>query len=209
MGYILSKIGQRKNMESLLNDGSVYMHQLKYYKKLENDNIIGDNNEGLAAYYSGLNPTLTCQIKSEIKLISFHPKEIKIFGVHNEHAVYCMYEFNSGDIDIDTWAKNIDKRIFGFGDTMIIIRLPKVFYKKLYKTAQKAGYELDSRPIEYVSSNYCGEIGPFRKFDEYKYQSEIRFITNKPTDGILQLKLGSLKEISIMIDLKTMKVLHC
>jgi hypothetical protein len=70
---------------------------------------------------------------------------------------------------------------------------------RLAEGAQVTGKRLLHGPVEYVDKRYHdGQMGPFRKFSEYEYQSEFRFVMVGKKSGPrkpIKLSVGNIRDI--------------
>ncbi|KHJ52718.1 hypothetical protein PZ78_00750 [Vreelandella venusta] len=92
-------------------------------------------------------------------------------GDQKSRNILCMYMFtDKADFEFD--SRNLD-----FGDTAVIITDLKEFLRRFKLAADNIGKRLWHGPIQYVDKSYYhGQMGPFRKFSDYEYQSEFRFV---------------------------------
>jgi hypothetical protein len=205
MNHVLGKIGRHDRMRALVERGTVFMRRLSAYPQMTSP-VIGDPNEGLYARYTAENPTLKTLAKIGTKTIPLPGTSITVPSTARNHAVYCMCGFQTpgdGTLPMSSLmpiASNA--RMRDFGDTLIIFKDTVEFVRRLEKAAQRAGHELEHGPVQYMPSVYCGEMGPFRKLDSYKYQSEWRVITATPiAEATLTLNLGTLLDVALRVDL--------
>jgi len=201
MGHVLAKLGNRRYMKELVEDGRLLLKQLQYYTDLENE-AQGDPDEGLMARYTDENPTLKMIAKVGDKTFPLKVKRVRISSSARRHGVYCMYAIDSSDVPNGQLSQDAvrqvieDKNLAKFGyDTLVLIKNSPEFVRRMNRAAWAAGYELEHDLIEYMPSDYCGDMGPFRKLDKYKYQNEARFLTTKPVPGDVFLKLGPLWDV--------------
>jgi hypothetical protein len=198
---MLCKVGNRRYMRDLVENGTVYMQRWAAYKAYE-DRVRGDPNEGLALRFDRRNPSLRTSVTIGSKTIQLRSASMVIHSPEREHGTYCMCGIQvPGDATLPRAALMpiaSDPRIRkGFGSTMVFFRDTAEFARRLETAARVAGYELESAPIEYVPLDHCGDMGPFRKLEAYRYQSEWRFVTTTPIpEKALILKLGSLLDIA-------------
>ena len=201
--HVLAKFGQRRFMRDLVMDGEILVRQLLYYTDLENK-AQGDPDEGLMMRYSGENPTLKVTAQIAGKTLPLDIIDMRVPGPYRRHGVYCMYGIEvpddiSRELPFSAVQKLVeDKQLADFGyDTLVLFRNSPEFVRRLKRAARKLHYEIKNGPIEYVPSSHCGDMGPFRKLDSYKYQSESRFLTTQPIPGDIKLKLGPLWDIVV------------
>jgi hypothetical protein len=85
-----------------------------------------------------------------------------------------------------------------FGDTFAVFTQPEKFLSMVKSAVQEWDLHMWYGPVEYVSrTGYNGDLGPFKKFDTYEYQSEFRIVVSKGKGQPLLLKLGNLSDMII------------
>jgi hypothetical protein len=204
--FILSRIGPHDRMRDLVENGNLILRRLSTYVKLEN-RVIGDPDEGLFARYTAENPSLKFTFSVGERQFPLEAQKLTINSTARNHGVLCMCGIPSKGDGVLYGGAILpiaqDKRMLEFGDTLVFFKDSPEFVRRLEAAALATGYELDARPVAYVPSVYCGDMGPFRKLDSYAYQREWRFLTTAPISGEkLELNLGSLLDITKWIDLE-------
>ena len=115
-------------------------------------------------------------------------------GSDRNTNVFCMYAFR------ESASKSlIDPRNFEFGDTYAVLKDGDEFLRRVRETAQKENIVLRQELVEYVDrTTYNGEIGIFRKFSDFAYQSEFRLavVTGKAIPFLF--KIGDISDISMI-----------
>lgn len=190
----LCKIGNYKFIKALYEEGCIYMNTLNTFWNIEDGGLRGDQNDGIHSIKKG---TLgTASIKGGTSLpIRITDWTIEERPINPEKInIYSMYalRWDSGHIQVDT--RNIE-----FGDSTLVITNANEFLKRLSikLKAAKRRYKCDL--ISYVSDTYNGDIGLFKKTSKYSYQSEWRIACLGGDGKPLKLRLGSLKDISILV----------
>jgi hypothetical protein len=97
----------------------------------------------------------------------------------------------------DQLEQVFDKRNLAFGSTAVIIADPIEFIHRVKSAATALNKSVFYGPVEYVDkSTYHGNMGPFKKYTDYNYQREFRFVL---TDGIgipCRLNIGDIRDIT-------------
>jgi hypothetical protein len=201
--YTLGKLGKRARMLDLLENGTVFMQQVRTFRGVK-DVARGDENEGALLRLDASAPSTRINMRIGTKRIPIPRAFVQIYGPHQDHAVYCMYSMIDGEggplpDDPRTPLTGLHKRLPEFGDTLVVFHDTAEFVNRLKSAAQNAGYELEHGLVEYVPQYHAGPMGPFRKLDTFRYQLEWRFITTTAIqDESLTLKLGSLHDIAML-----------
>jgi hypothetical protein len=53
--------------------------------------------------------------------------------------------------------------------------------------------------VEYVDDSHIGRVGPFIKLKRFAYQSEWRLVCYNGPGGPLKIKIGSIRDISVIL----------
>jgi len=196
--YRLMKFTQFEYANDLMLHGTVFMQPLSVFPKVK-DPVIGDPNEGLWKRYTAENPSFqSFKINTGGKDIEVPIRELRLNSTERRHGVYCMRWMSVREpLEPVLMFFANDKRMQRFGDAAVVFRDSSEFVRRMFLAARTAGYELDSRPMEYFPTAHCGPMNAFRKLATYSYQNEWRFLTDKPIgDQPLVLKLGSLIDVA-------------
>jgi hypothetical protein len=193
--YFLVKFGQYTFMKQLFDTGSIYMQRLRAFQDVEHDQI-GDKNEGLS---HALQPSQVALKINDLDVAGIvGPIRIVETNAYNP-LIFCLYGFTNDCIDKNN--NHIDARCCEFGDYAVVITDVKKFYQMIGDAFKNVGNgTIKAQLVEYVSYNeHHGEMGPFRKYDNFSHQSEFRFVYEDkglaPTDT---LEIGCLDGVAIL-----------
>lgn len=197
--YSLVKIGKPEHLEDFRKTGRMRMPRLATFQGLEDDVGRGDRHDGLAAW---LQPE-KCVVKfKDITLTGLiRPVAVSLDDTARHH-VFCLHAITSYRLPaiFDEAAPAIDPENFKLGTHALIITNPTEFIRRLTAAAKRAKIGLLAGPVEYLDPDvHHGEVGAFRKFKSYAYQSEWRVLVDPTSDEILWLDLGSLEDISLLV----------
>lgn len=192
---LLSKILDEIYVDDFLN-GNLYLNTDNYFAEIDgSDALRSDINEGADA---------ARQIK-EISIQNDSGDMVPIGGVQNPLIyrygskeainVLCMFMFT------DQSHFSFDERNLNFGNTAILIKDAKEFVKRFKSAAYSAKRKLSHGPVEYVHrASYDGVMGPFKKFSEYSYQNEFRFVLHGGDLKPVIFPIGSIRDICTVCD---------
>lgn len=201
----LLKFGEKQHMDSFYNEGLLYLNTFSYFKNLEySGDGRADSFEGIDEYYSGeeidkMNFTLTVGDKSYT--LSRNEGTLGI-GITDKPPLY-SHLYSMTTIDKNWVIKNNrllhEKNFAPNKDYVVIIYDTATFLKRLNNYLLKHKYSSKSGFVEYIDpDNYSGEIGCFRKFNNYSYQNEWRLaIACWNTQEPVKIYLGSLHDIAM------------
>ena len=203
----LIKFGAFEHMQSFYEKGEMYLNSFKFFKDLESSaDGRGDKNEYSSVHYSGdyLKKYIKLELKEEksgtVIPLSADTGLLSLtldYGNDKEYShLYSMsYIDKSWTLENDLI---IDTRNFAENkDYAVLIYDFQGFVDKVIKKVKELNLSCKAQCVEYVNKkNYSGEMGPFRKFDDYQYQNEFRIAINFGNLEPQTIYLGSLKDIA-------------
>lgn len=192
-------------MKNLYEKGELYFNTFDYFRNLEYTNDgRADNNEYCAYHYAGdgikdvsLRLYPNGRDKEPIKFVGGKELEELTITTGEEKEYTHLYSLSSIDLE---WTLNnnfiIDNSNFANNkDFVVVIFNTKEFINRTVQHLQN--YKLQTKFVEYVDKkSYTGEMGPFRKFDNYALQNEYRIAVNFKTKEPQIIHLGSLNDIA-------------
>lgn len=192
-GVILAKILPQRYMTDFL-DGNLYMNTDEFFTETESVDVLrSDIHEGVdeARQFKRISikagPGIWTPIEGALSPLMYR------YGGKEVRHVLCMYMFT------DKPNFRFDQRNIGFGDAAVLITDLKEFVRRIKTAAEATGKRLLHGPVEYVDKHFHdGQMGPFRKFSEYEYQSEFRFVmigTTGESRKPIRLSVGSIRDI--------------
>lgn len=196
----LIKIGVFEHMSALYEEGELYFNTFKYFRELEcSSDGRGDPNEYLS-YYGGNGTKVAIKRKGDKEYTQIN--DVQFVSMRNNQEeyshLYCLSSINK------SWTyKNkllISSKNFADGKNYaVIIHNFNEFAKRLKAKLVELKVRAKARYIDYVSrKEYNGEMGCFKKFEEYSYQNEYRIVACLKNDSVPQsIKIGSLKDIAL------------
>ena len=187
----LIKFGQKEHLESLLKRGEIFMNNIEYFRKYEEDmpeHLRGDKFE-----------CFDLISQHNVAFIDNNPlwkvDDITIFGDSNTWTGYlfCMYAVHSNRI-----SEPIDKRMLDFGDYALIIYHPLEFINRIKRYCNDNCMIANCFPIIYYDEmSKDGLLLPFNKRRKYSYQNEARvYIHSSSPKTNLTLNIGSIEDIA-------------
>jgi hypothetical protein len=188
---VLIRFSKREYLEEL-RAGHFYLNTQNYFLKLENDCVRTDRFETVDEIVQ----------PHDIKSFRLANKELCLAGPlfinfgTRAYNVFCMHS-----VPIPTvGCPFVDPRNFKFGDAFTVILDAKKFLNRVKRAAKKIGFSMDCHLVEYFDpETYSGEVGPFRKPTNFKYQREFRIIITPGTVEPVRLKVRTLKDITTPI----------
>jgi hypothetical protein len=192
------KIGKEEHIDQLQKEGLLYCNTVKYFRKIESENnkLRKDTTEGA-----------TSSVKIDWMKLFLHNKELPIKittarlhtfdEVRDLKHLYCLYAITP---ELATGMPFIDDRNVDFGDTGLIILKPPEFIKRIRKAINRK-YKFDFSPVQYYSLDKDHEkLTVFHKQEFYSYQREFRFLFYFQSNEPLEIKIGSIEDISVKME---------
>lgn len=178
-------------VESFL-DGKIYFNTDKYFAALDESDVVRfdpdeDIDESLQVKEIAIQSKETGEyvpIGGVISPIKFRYKEKLPLNI------FCVFVF------LEKHDFQFDERNLKFGDSAIVIRDPIEFTNRIHSASNKLGLTVNQRSVEYVQKTiYHGKMGPFRKYDEYEYQIEFRYLLRPGLGEATILQIGDIRDI--------------
>lgn len=108
--------------------------------------------------------------------------------------ILCLYAMTDREGDC------FDKRNINFGDSAILITNLPEFVSRVRTAAGNQSWGVAHAAVEYVKRDtHDGQMGPFRKFEEFSYQNEFRFVLETGMNKPCRLLVGSLRDITRVV----------
>lgn len=192
----LIKFGNKEHIERLRYDGELYLNNLPYFWNIEGDEVRQDLNDSLKEFQMGNKGRATIKTDEgrdvEIEITKW---KFRVPPPNSETInLYCMYALRPFHGSFP-----VDKRNFNFGSSAFVLLDPDSFIDKIRKTLREKEIDGKANLVEYVSHDYVGQIGFFKKREKFRYQSEWRLVCLNGDGFPRKIILGSLEDISIII----------
>lgn len=189
----LVKFGREEHLYQLRDEGILYMNNLPYFWKIEDDELRGDQSDGVERILKGNHGTATPVGKPAVRLnrwtIRVPPPQADRINI------FCMYAVRPS-------ADNspLDKRNFRFGDYALVLNNPQAFIDRIESQlpSQVRG-KADADLVTYVDNDYQGEVGPFKKLKRFAYQSEWRLVCYDGPGGERRVIIGSISDMCTVV----------
>ena len=208
---IFIKFISSDRVDSLVNEGLLFMNNIDYFRKIENEDVAlrGDPHEGLSASYD-LNEVV---LKIGEHEIFGEAGKIDLRYNHEDKTnIFCLTAINDQDLIDADGNFYLSQDFRKFGDKAVIIAGNDIteFRKRVNKAlnndpniVQHPNQSVMESPIHYVPRDaHHIEMGIFKKFDDFSWQHEWRIaIKQKLTDGAYgKFKIGSIEDICLVLD---------
>ena len=196
------KIGELEHLKLLQKEGLLYCNTLQYFANLKDEQGRGDILENVIE--------ITFYEDAKMYLISEDLNKMTSFDISGSHKykrvkshcgnLYCLYALKLNDTPLGVQKLNIDSQL---GKYALIIEDSTTFLERAKtalnnnKLAYQGGY------VEYNDfKEYSGKKSFFQKDDKYKHQNEYRILINYQEEKELQLRIGSIEDISKIVSME-------
>lgn len=191
--FYLIKIGKEKYMNELYDHGVIFMNNIDYFRRYEDNELRGDKEEGI----KGIEQAADIKLIHNGKLIAHGGSgQLKFHYYDNNGNIYSLMAITSLE-DPDSFQ--IDGKNKRFGDYFVVITEVKDFIDRIEDKLKGLKYEYGLVKY-YDSKKYSGPLDVFCKPDNFEYQREFRFFVKRNKTGPLKLKIGSIKDISYIFN---------
>lgn len=176
-------------------DGNLYLNTSVSFGQLDESDIVRfDADDGVVE-----------ALQAEgIDIEDEHGNWIPIGGIQNPVLyrsrlsenlnILCLYTITSPQ------GESFDSRNLCFGDEAIVILNLNTFINRVKLAAKSRMKRVGHGPVEYVDrTTHHGAMGPFRKFNDFKYQNEFRFVFSDGNGQACRLAIGSIRDITTKI----------
>jgi hypothetical protein len=212
--YLL-KFGKKENLESF-KSGNVRFNHISYYREYEdkkNNNIIGDNKEGVESIFHLSESTRIIfshpliNNATEIDITNSIKDPILTFPDSNDY-ILCLSYFTANDVKNSTVYddKCLEEAEW---DSVMLITDTRGFIKNIMTILKE--YTPHIRPVKYYNTEKKQmALSPFDKSSKYSWQKEFRMqidLTNSETKNInrinkktVEFKLPAIQSVILPIN---------
>jgi hypothetical protein len=183
---VLIKVGRQEHLDELQRKGLLYMNPLPYFWGIEEQGVRGDKNDGVASRYNGKSGLLKIE-DNDIEVIDWELR----FPPENAEAIniFCMYALMPA-------THPIDERMGEFGDRALVFYNSQELLDRIFSEFKRQRIEAHADIVSYCPRSYVGEMGPFRKLDNYSWQSEWRLVVYGGGGVPRKIEIGDLSNCS-------------
>jgi len=191
----LIKFGKLEHLQQLQDDGLLFMNNLPYFWKIEDEELRGDPFDcAIQAIQRGPKITMVLPDGKEVtlcrdytmKILHLEPEKINIF------CMYALRPHIEGSFPIDKGKQR-------FGDHALLLINPNEFLQRLESNLKSQKIVAKGDLIEYVNDEHTEKMGPFRKFNRFSYQHEWRLVCRDGSGEPRKIRICSIRDISVII----------
>ena len=190
----LLKFGHYEHICQLRDQGLLYMNTFPYFRQIEDKELRGDKYEGVAEVNRGSSGIVTPKNDPENQFMVSRWEIRKDLPQLEKLNVFCMCAVRPS-----VRSFPVDKRNFRFGDYALILMNPQEFIDRISSQLESQNINHKANLVEYISNDYVGEVGPFRKLKNFAYQSEWRLVCYGGNGAVRIFRIGSISDICIVV----------
>jgi len=195
------KLGSLENITDLYENGTIYINTIEYFKKIEDNDLRGDNYEGASEIINSLPGTFRIPgIDRDFKYEKVHLKKSFDQVLGNIYSLYCISS-NGFPNPLDF---RIDEKNLRFGTHCLLIKNSQYFFDKIQSELKNNGFDFRHGFVNYYDKDNITnkELTLFDKPKEFEYQKEFRFYVHNKKLEPIKIRIGSLKDYSEIVRTK-------
>lgn len=200
------KLGSLENITDLYENGTIYINTIEFFKKIEDNDLRGDNYEGASEIINSLPGTFRIpEIDRDIKYEKIHLKKSFDQILGNIYSLYCISSKGfPNPLDF-----KIDEKNLRFGTHCLMIKNSQYFFDKIKSELKNNGFDFRHGFVNYYDKDKINnkELTLFDKPEEFEYQKEFRFYVHNNNLEPIKIQIGSLKDYAEIIETKDLTVL--
>lgn len=194
------KFGTEEHLLQLRDKGIIYMNPLEYFRNLEDEDLRGDNYEGVTGVYNlppGEFEIPTLQFKGNHEGMHYCEQWENLNG--NIFSLYCVSSHGFPD----PREFKVDPKMTKFGTHVLLIKDNPKFLSLIKKELRRKKISFDDGFIEYYDRYAInGKVSVFQKPNEFAYQKEFRIYAWRNGAKPLVLELGSLAHMTELLPME-------
>jgi hypothetical protein len=191
------KFGSEENIIDLLENGTMYLNSIQYFKTVEDAELRGDKYEGITEILNFPNGEFEIPaLNFKGQYISIHLKNSFQEVTGNIYSLYCISSFHI----TNPIGFKIDGRVVNFGKYCLVINDLQIFLDRVKRALQQLGLKYTIDFVSYYDkSKKNGKVTLFEKSNEFSYQNEFRiYVPSNSTDAMI-LNIGSMADIAQIV----------
>jgi hypothetical protein len=190
----LIKFGKLEHLQQLQTEGLLYLNNLPYFWKIEDEELRGDPFDSALQVIRGPKVTMVMPDENEVTLCTNYTARIRP-SKPEEINIFCMYALRP----LVEGAFPIDERNQRFGDHALILMNRDEFIQRIESSLKSQMIVGDADLVEYVNDEHTEKLGPFRKFNRFSYQYEWRLVCYDGPGKEREIRIGSIQDISVIL----------
>jgi len=188
----LVKFGQHEHILQLREEGVLYMNNLPYFWRIEDEELRGDQCDCVDEIARGHKAKITLADGTEFEGTNWTLR-MQLPESEKTH-IFCMYALRPS-----AGTFPVDKRNFRFGDYALVVTNPQQFIDRIASHLKSQSIKGEADLVEYVDDDHIGKIGPFKKLRRFAYQSEWRLVCYDGPREARKISIGSIRDISTIM----------
>lgn len=195
--FYLLKIGKKKYMEKLYEQGLIHMKNINWFRKCEDKELRGDKDEELAR----IEQVAELKLLHNGKVLARSDSaQLKFHDYENKGNLYCLIAITYRE-DPETFK--IDEKNKKFGDCFVVITDVREFIERIVNKLKELRHEYEYGLVDYYNpKEYSGPLNVFCKPNNFGYQKEFRFFVKRNKPGPLDIEIGSIEDVAFILDIE-------
>lgn len=202
--YKIIKIGKVEFMDSFLMKGEMYFNTVDSFMKEDENQERFDDHEGA----DDIEQVNWIKLQSEsgdvFEYSKTNPSMIKLSSAyaltHIDLKKGNIYSCSAVTPDTLESFRKLDSRFKKLGDTLILIKKPKIFFERVEQELNRKKYEYEMGLVHYYNPKKVnGPLLVFNKKKSLSYQNEARIWIKNDSSGPIKIYIGPIKDIAVKI----------
>lgn len=195
---ILIKFNDERYIESLRDNGEIYMRPLTDFKKCGSNKERQDGFEGVSTneYFKDGFFEFKVNEKDKWKKLNLTEAHLNQYNEPINIFSYSLYIITEEDL-MNNKILKIDPRMKEFGSHLLIIRFTRQFLSRIQKFFEANNLKYKMGPVEYYDNKSTQEnLTYFHKPNTHEHQKEYRIIVQSNSTQALKFSIGNIDEFS-------------
>lgn len=192
------KFGKENDLKDLIENGTIYMNSLQFFRTIEDEELRGDSYEGVIEIIN--TPPGDFEIPSlghKGKHQGMHMKKVHEEILGNIYSLYCISSHG--------WENPqdffMDQKIKKFGSHCVIIKDNVRFLELITQKLDELKAKYHHGFIDYYDKNRINrKVTLFEKPLEFEYQKEFRFYVDRNSSDAFKFSIGNIEDIAELVD---------
>tara|TARA_R110002072_G_C7730760_1_gene515727 strand:- start:30 stop:665 length:636 start_codon:yes stop_codon:yes gene_type:complete len=197
------KLGSLENITDLYENGTIYINTIEFFKKIEDNELRGDNYEGASEIINSLPGTFRIPgIDRDFKYEKVHLKKSFDQVLGNIYSLYCISSKGfPNPLDF-----RMDEKNLRFGTHCLMIKDNQYFFDKVQSELKNNGFDFRHGFVNYYDKDKISNknLTLFDKPKEFEYQKEFRFYVHNKELKPIKIQIGSLEGKAEIIETKNL-----
>ena len=199
--YVLFRRGESEHIKNLFEKGEMYIHTIDYIRTCDTNKDRSDLNDSMHERQVLRDVKIEmCDMVQDINKDGITLKSdscVLNYDNYKKGNIYCLSGIYTNDLMTAKDKTTFDTK--SFGESLIVIFMPRQFIERVKTALSEAGYKgIQYNRVDYFNNGYSGQTGIFKKHENYSQQNEFRFYVPNAKNKPIKINIGSIEDIAVM-----------